>query len=150
MGCAAGEEDERDATEIAHRLRRNDLPEAWIAPPKVRELRELVRFRAKLVALRSGLKAQVHAVLAKQGVLPRLDDIFGPEGQQFLDEVPLDKGYTIRVESLRDLLELYDREIAMLEPEIHRWLRDDPGYRAIQSIHGVGRTMAAIFVAEIG
>jgi transposase len=25
--------DERDATEIAHRLRRNDLPEAWIAPP---------------------------------------------------------------------------------------------------------------------
>jgi hypothetical protein len=54
------------------------------------------------------------------------------------------------VESLRDLIELYDREIAMLEPEIHRWLRDDAGYRAIQSIHGVGRTMAAIFVAEIG
>ena len=37
------------------------LPEAWIAPPAVRELRELVRYRAKLVALRSGLKAQVHA-----------------------------------------------------------------------------------------
>jgi hypothetical protein len=35
----------------------------------VRELRELVRYRAKLVALRSGLKAQVHAVLAKAGVL---------------------------------------------------------------------------------
>ena len=39
--------DERDATEIAHRLRRNDLPEAWIAPPQLRELRELVRYRAK-------------------------------------------------------------------------------------------------------
>ena len=149
-GARRVKNDERDATEIAHRLRRNDLPEAWIAPPKLRELRELVRFRAKLVALRSGLKAQVHAVLAKQGVLPRLDDIFGPEGQRFLDEVPLDEGYTIRVESRRDLIELYDREIAMLEPEIHRWLRDDAGYRAIQSIHGVGRTMAAIFVAEIG
>jgi hypothetical protein len=33
------------------------LPEAWIAPPATRELRELVRYRAKLVALRSGLKA---------------------------------------------------------------------------------------------
>jgi transposase len=33
------------------------LPEAWLAPPQVRELRELVRYRAKLVALRSGLKA---------------------------------------------------------------------------------------------
>jgi transposase len=149
-GARRVKNDERDATEIAQRLRRNDLPEAWIAPPKVRELRELVRFRAKLVALRSGLKAQVHAVLAKQGVLPRLDDIFGPEGQRFLDEMSLDDGYAMRVESLRDLIEFYDREIAMVEPEIHRWLRDDAGYRAIQAIHGVGRTMAAIFVAEIG
>lgn len=54
------------------------------------------------------------------------------------------------MESLRDLIELYDREITMLEPEIHRWLRDDAGYWAIQAIHGVGRTTAAIFVAEIG
>ena len=142
--------DERDATEIAHRLRRNDLPEAWIAPPQLRDLRELVRYRAKLVALRSGLKAQVHAVLAKQGVVPKLDDLFGPEGQRFLDDTALDRGFEIRVESLRDLIELYDREIAILEPEIHRWLRDDAGYWAIQAIHGVGRTTAAIFVAEIG
>src|SRR4029453_18948272 len=25
--------DERDATELAHRLRRKDLPESWMAPP---------------------------------------------------------------------------------------------------------------------
>ncbi len=43
------------------RVKNDELPEAWIAPPPVRELRELVRYRAKLVALRSGLKAQVHA-----------------------------------------------------------------------------------------
>jgi transposase len=30
--------DERDATELAHRLRRKDLPESWMAPPEVREL----------------------------------------------------------------------------------------------------------------
>jgi transposase len=143
-------DDERDASDLIDMLRLGRLPEAWIAPPATRQLRELVRYRAKLVALRSGLKAQVHAVLAKQGVIPKLDDIFGCEGQRFLDLVPLDEGYTIRVESLRDLIEVYDREIAMLEPEIHRWLRDDAGYRAIQAIHGVGRTMAAIFVAEIG
>jgi transposase len=35
--------DERDATELAHRLRRGDLPKSWIAPPEVRELRELIR-----------------------------------------------------------------------------------------------------------
>ena len=54
-----------DATELAKRLSRGDLPEAWIAPPELRELRELVRYRAKLVALRISAKAQVHAVMAK-------------------------------------------------------------------------------------
>ena len=142
--------DELDATELANRLRRHDLPEGWIAPPPVRELRELVRYRAKLVALRSGLKAQVHAVLAKAGVIPTLHDLFGPGGRRFLDELTLEPAYALRVESLWDLIELYNREVALLEREIHVWLRDDVGYHAIQAIHGVGPTMAAIFVAEIG
>jgi len=60
--------DERDARDLADLLRLGRLAEAWIAPPPTRELRELVRYRAKLVALRSGLKAQVHAVMAKEGV----------------------------------------------------------------------------------
>jgi transposase len=64
--------DERDARDLADLLRLGRLAEAWIAPPATRELRELVRYRAKLVALRSGLKAQVHAVMAKEGVLPRV------------------------------------------------------------------------------
>ena len=116
----------RDATDLADMLRLGRLPEAWIAPPAVRELRELVRYRAKLVQLRSGLKAQVHAVMAKEGVLPSVRDMFGPAGQLQLDEMGLGHGYTIRVESLRDLIEIYDREIVMLEREIHRRLRRPP------------------------
>jgi Transposase len=69
--------DARDATNLAQLLRMGRLPEAWLAPPAVRELRELVRYRAKLVALRSGLKAQVHAVLAKEGVRVPMSDLFG-------------------------------------------------------------------------
>src|SRR5215813_4114286 len=92
-----------DATDLADMLRLGRLPEAWIAPPAIRELRELVRYRAKLVQLRSGLKAQVHAVMAKQGVLPRTDDMFGPGGNRQLDQMDLDRNYAIRVQSLRDL-----------------------------------------------
>ena len=47
--------DERDAADLADLLRMGRLPEAWIAPPAVRELRELVRHRAKLVGFRSNL-----------------------------------------------------------------------------------------------
>jgi transposase len=142
--------DERDAIDLIDMLRLGRLPEAWIAPPSTRELRELVRYRAKLVALRSGLKAQVHAVMAKEGVLPSTTDMFCKAGNAQLDEMTLGDAYTIRVESLRDLIELYDREVAMLEQRIRSRLRGHRGYQAIQAINGIGPTMAAILVAEIG
>ncbi|HEV2368325.1 MAG TPA: transposase, partial [Acidimicrobiales bacterium] len=62
--------DERDALDLVKKLRLGELPEAWIAPPEIRELRELVRYRFKVVQLRSGLKAQVHSVMGKEGILP--------------------------------------------------------------------------------
>jgi transposase len=142
--------DERDAIDLIDMLRLGRLPEAWIAPPATRELRELVRYRAKLVALRSGLKAQVHAVMAKAGVLPSVSDMFCRAGNAQLDDLQLGDAYAIRVESLRHLIELYDREVTMLEAQIRSRLRGHVGYQAIQAINGIGPTMAAILVAEIG
>ena len=76
--------------------------------------------------------------------------MFGPGGQRLLDEMPFDRVYRLRVESLRDLIARYDHELAALDREIITWLRDDKGYWAIRAIDEVGKTMAAIFVAEIG
>lgn len=142
--------DERDATDLVDLLRMGRLAEGWVAPPPLRELRELIRYRGKLVHLRSSAKAQVHAVLAKEGVSVPMTDLFGVSGQRLLDEVELAKAYRIRVESLRDLIELYDREIAMLEKECAPYLAGDLGYQAVQAIPGVGPVLAAVFVAEIG
>jgi transposase len=125
------------------------LAHAWIAPPAIRELRELVRYRAKLVQLRSGLKAQVHAVMAKEGVLPGTLDMFCQRGELQLDAMDLGRNYAVRVQSLRELIGHYDRDIVTLERDIHQHLRGDRGYRA-GAINGVGRTIAAILVAEIG
>jgi transposase len=99
--------DERDASDLADLLRMGRLPESWIAPPAVRGLRETVRHRAKLVALRSGLKAQVHSVLAKQGVLLTMTDIFGTAGRKAIDELRLDPPFHARVLSLLRLVDAY-------------------------------------------
>jgi transposase len=48
--------DEKDAADLADLLRRGRLPEAWIAPVEIRELRELIRYRLKLVAARTSLQ----------------------------------------------------------------------------------------------
>ncbi len=142
--------DERDATDLIDLLRMGRLAEAWIAPPQLREMRELIRSRAKLVNLRSGLKAQVHAVLAKEGISVPMSDLFGLAGQHLLDTVPLAPAYRFRVESLRELIELINPQVAACEEQAAPWLAGDLGYHAVQAIPGVGPVLAAIFVAEIG
>src|SRR5512133_3166917 len=51
--------DERDAADLADLLRMGRLAEAWLAPQEIRELREVTRYRIKLVHLRSSCKDQV-------------------------------------------------------------------------------------------
>jgi transposase len=142
--------DIRDATLLADLLRLGRLPEGWVAPPEVRELREMVRYRAKLSRLRAGLKAQVHQTLGKEGVIPQLDSIWLAGGQRWLNDLRLGDVYVDRIESLRDLIELYDREIVQCDARIHRRLKGHPGYEAVQALRGVGPVLAAVFVAEIG
>jgi transposase len=142
--------DRRDATNLADLLRMGRLPASWLAPPATRELRELVRYRAKLVALRTSLKAQVHAVLAKEGVRVPVSDLFGVGGNRLLDELEVAPAYAARVRSLRQLIAAVDAEIPVFERELHGLLAGHRGYQAIQAIHGVGRILAGLFVAEIG
>src|SRR6266511_2559801 len=138
------------AADLADLLRMGRLPQAWIAPPAVRGLREAVRHRCKLVAIRSGLKAQVHSVLAKQGVRVPVSDLFGVGGQQLLDQLDLDAPYAARVASLRRLIDAFTFEIDVLGRRTAADLRGHAGWRAIQAIDGVGPVLAAVFVAEIG
>ena len=59
--------DKVDAATLAQLLRADLLPEAWIAPLQVRQLRALLRHRVALVRLRTGLRNQIHAVTADHG-----------------------------------------------------------------------------------
>jgi transposase len=143
--------DERDAGDLVDLLRLGRLAESYIAPPGLRELRELVRHRAKLVALRSGLKAQVHAVLAKEGVaVPAPRGLFSLAGRSMLAAVELGDAYRLRVDSLVKLIDDLDVEVARFEKIVADVLSGHPGYHAVQSIPGVGPILAAVFVAEIG
>jgi len=142
--------DLRDAADLADLLRLGRLPESWIAPPATRELRELVRHRAKLVALRSHCKSQVHAVLAKCGVAVPMSDLFGVGGTQLLDSLQLPAPYAARIASLRRIMDALDFETGLFVKLARGRLAADPGYRAVQTIPGIGPILGAVLVAEIG
>jgi transposase len=142
--------DEKDAADLADLLRMGRLPEAWIAPPQVRELRELTRYRIKLVRLRSSCKDQVHAVLAKLGIPVACSDLFGAWGTAWLDELALPQPYAGKVTSLRQLLAWLSGEISMLDTVIADLLGRYPPYWAVQQLPGIGPVLGAVIVAEIG
>ena len=142
--------DFRDAADLADLLRMGRLPEAWIAPPQIRDLRELVRHRAKLVAVRSGCKCQVHAVVATCGIPVRMSDLFGQAGNQLLDRLALPTAFQARVNSLRRLINTLDAEIELFSGMVRARLAGHPGYLAIQAIDGLGPVLASVLVAEIG
>jgi transposase len=142
--------DERDCIDLADSLRLGRLPEAWIAPPPVRELREVTRYRHKLVGQRTSCKDQVHAVLAKAGVPVTRSDIFGPGGGIWLDGLPLPQPYAGKVASLRALIAVLDGEIARLEEQAAAMLAGDRGYAAIRQLPGIGPVLGAVIAAEIG
>ena len=141
--------DHLDAELLADLLRMGRLPEAWISTQRIRELRELVRYRRKLSQLRVGLKSQVHSVLGKEGLVQPVG-LWSKGGSSWLDGLDLAEGFGERTESLRRLITTYDREIAAVDARLHGRLKGNPGYEAIQAIHGVGKVFAAVFVAEIG
>jgi hypothetical protein len=77
------------------------LPEAWIASA---EIRELPRYRIKLVGARSSRKDQVHAVLARRGIPVTCADIFGAWGNTWLEGLGLPQPYAGKVASLHTLI----------------------------------------------
>jgi len=142
--------DELDARDLADLLRMGRLAEAWIAPPEIRELREITRYRQKLVQLRTSCKDQVHGVLAKLGIEVTCSDIFGAWGTRWLDELPLPQPYSWKVASLRQLIGWLTAEITVLEQVTAELLAGHDAYRAVQQLPGIGPVLAAVIVAEIG
>src|SRR3989440_7445971 len=81
--------DKVDARMLAHLLRTDLLPEAWIAPKEVRDLRVLLRHRASLVRVRTSLKNRIHAVAADEGLKVEARTLWSAEGETGLGRVAM-------------------------------------------------------------
>ena len=139
-----------DARTLAHLLRCDLLPEAYIAPRELRDLRDLLRHRVALTRMRAALKNRVGAILAKQGIQRPYSDLFGPGGTRFLADVELREAPRRRMDSLLALIAEFTREIDATSRETDARAHDDPYVQVLCQIHGVGRYIAMLVIAETG
>jgi transposase len=139
-----------DALTLAHLLRTDLLPEAYIAPRELRDLRDLLRHRVALTHMRSALKNRVHALIARQGIRHQHTDLFGKAGLELLAALELREPPRRRLDSLLALICDFDREIAQTTREIDQRAKHDERVGVLCQIRGVGPYTAMLVIAEIG
>jgi transposase len=150
IAAARVKTDAVDARTLAHLLRADLLPEAYVAPRDLRDLRDLLRHRVALTGMRSALKNRVHATLAKHGITRQHSDLFGKGGRLFLAELELREAARRRLDSLMALIDDFDREIAQTTVEIDQRAKADDRVDVLTQIRGVGPYTAMLIIAEVG
>ena len=149
IASARLKDDKVDARTLAQLLRADLLPEAWIAPQQVRDLRALLRHRASLVRLSTAAKNRIHAVLADRGIQQQTG-LWTGIGRVWLAELPLPPIPRAIVEDYLALLDGLAEPIGRLERQIAALAKPDPRVQALMVLPGVGRLTAMTLVAEIG
>src|SRR5213079_2422921 len=117
--------DRIDSATLAHLLRCDLLPAAWMADEATRELRQQVRMRATLVRQRTRLKNQVHAILHQQGLQFEGSDLFGQGGRAWLKQVSLPAAGGSAVKVYLKLIDEFTAQISTQDEELKRqWKKD--------------------------
>lgn len=144
--------DRIDANILAHLLRANLIPEAWVPPAEIRELRTITRYRASLVKLQTEVKNQVHALLMRNGIKYEFSDLFGTSGREFLVGLqeklkPVDSAI---LRSCVSNLAHLGPEIKLVSDHIASVVKENEDVKLLMTIPGIDSYSAALIVAEIG
>ena len=141
--------DKAGAAILAQLLRADLLPEAWIAPPAVRQLRALLRHRASLVRVGTQQRNRIHAVAAGHGYDRSASYWTGP-GRGWLAGLDLPPASREIVTDCLVVIDGLAPVTGRIDGELHQHARGDPRVKVLRTLPGVGEFTALVMVAEIG
>jgi len=142
--------DRADCDLLLRLLSARELPESWIPPAQILELRTRVRLRKTLIDERTAWQQRLQAQLFHQGV-PRGLRPRTRAGREALAKVELSPAGRELVALALRMIETIDDELAPLDRALSLYARHQPGCRAlIARLYGVGPVTATAIVAELG
>jgi transposase len=142
--------DRQDARWLRVLLEEGRLPEAWIPPANICELRTLTRLRKTLVDEHTAWLQRIQATLFHLGVQGVPRSLLTQQGRAWLAQLVLPGAASKRIEVCLAMIDGIERQLAPLERELRRLARRQPGCRALMRHYGVGELMAPTIVAELG
>ncbi len=147
LACKTDKIDSRVLAVLSHR---DLVPAIWLPDPRIREERELARFRLHLVKHKSALKNRVHSTLINFGKPCPVTDLFGVEGRQLLARLQVPQPWRGNITASVELIDDLEGQIAEINRKLRERHADHPYIPLLLSAPGIGWVLAFTIAAEIG
>ena len=142
--------DRIDSMVLAVLSHRDLVPAIWLPDPRIREERELARFRLHLVKHKSALKCRIHSTLINFGRPCPVTDLFGAEGRQLLARLDVPEPWRGNVSASLELIDDLECQISEVNRRLRDGHADHPYVPLLLSVPGIGWVLAFTIAAEIG
>lgn len=144
--------DKIDAKVLAHLLRTDLLPEAYVARPEAREVRSVLRQRMFLVRLRTMVKNRVFGMLDRYPELAAsrpTQEVFSRDGLTWLKQAPLkDTDRQLMDEDIA-LLEELGEHLKRSEALVEHLAEGDERVKLLKTIPGFGKFFSVLVAYEV-
>jgi len=141
--------DKRDAAHILKLVVEGRFPRIWMASSEVRDRRQLLLHRYKLVLIRARVKNELQHLCLNKGV-QRKRRLWSKAGQQVLRELPLKAWAGRRRDDLLGLMAMLDQQIDPLDEAVKAEAQRDKMALLLQTQPGVGPITALAYVLTMG
>jgi len=141
--------DRADARHLRELLLVGRLPESWIPPAHILELRSKVRLRHTLAEQRSEWQQRIQAQLYHHGV-PRRRQLLTRENRGWLEAVELPEAARLQITVALRLIDQLQAEMAPIERELRAFARRQAGCQALMRHYGIGELTSVTVLAELG
>lgn len=145
--------DGRDALVLARLLAARMVPEVWVPPDEVRELRGLVAHRARLIKQRTMARNRLRGVLMRHNVVAPAGEVFSLSQRSWWDGLELPASERLRVRQDLGLLDSLQPYINEVETELVRQSNLEPWAGQVAflvQLPGVGVLTAMVLLSAIG
>ena len=141
--------DRRDARHLLDLLLDGRFPRLWVPSAEMRDGRQLLRHRQKLVEFRAQVKNQLQHLALNQG-LRRKRRLWSAAGRRVLEQLPLE-GWTARRRSeLLSLLDQLDQQVGALNEAVRAEAERRPEVQLLMTHPGVGPVVGLAYALTIG
>ena len=117
--------DKRDTLALARLLAANLIPEVWVPPAHVRELRALVSHRRRLMSQRTAAKNRLRAVLQRHQLMPPEGNLFGDQNRTWWLNLAVPSSERLRIRHHLDSIEIVSAQLVETERELTRLSADE-------------------------